>query len=1097
MDVTPPSSELDFVDVSYHISNEIDAIKASEQREPHLEQERVHDLVRFVEDHANEINEDGTVLHQFLRDAKRADNCPAEVLNAILRKFPEAILMNLSGAIPLLEFIRRRSRKMVRVVIEFMAQDMKNHNLASLAMATFGLAETCFEDNEQNPDTMEAGREIIRAAFNFSEKPNELLPVDIDLLEILVNLAAPEMLSKSIDELSPLEQVLRFDLCISDPERQLALVMLILDKCPDSICDLVTKEVRLQPWKANSSLRQPEYSVYRWHIATRDFWHDQYARQMSASAQAQPDPSDRLAAPEIASERGLERTQAKPGMMLKGPVPASYPRGPSLFSNFDAGRPGKPNILKPGRPSMIMDQPSVLEGRGKEGQVSRRPLLRNGGPPSRRKPKEIRFTRQDVEAADKASDEICKELGVRFLRSTVFHSDETKNAFREVDTEIQRFFGDHEKHYYFAMDTAKEYRDMTEAQVRNYFGKRDHYHTLRHVFLQPATILLENDQKTPNGSSRYTDHLQFFNWFREWGVRKIFKVVVYDGDHPHRDEEIEKALAGFVHGKKKYPSFDVEVLDWHKEDLCPEVIQTATPQVRELHLHWSGRNSVLRGWSESEGLPALEHLQRVYIYYTAPSIEESRIRKNIESFSRRMRQPRRRLTKMGQTNKDSTSTQAQVQTLLSRQSTLAQANEQFEDFKLLPAIQIVDMGRVTPTGVPGSDRTAGSATESVEQPWFKYVEEFVSIIPTPEELPDYDFRDPHLRRVRVALIDDGVDLFSKSMRCLESRFLEGRSFDQTPDGPNPVYSSVSGHGTFMAKTILRICPFADIIPYRLKTVRDASSNRRVPDASSAAKAIKAAIEQDVDIISMSWTIRNDNNKIPEATLTELRNVVSACQGTGSQRRRIPIMFCAASDDGIQGRGQNGRGEFPREINNAKVLCIGAADPHGQVWPEVTDQNGLNYLFPGVDIKDVFEDDGHESDSISEALGSQISDLVTRNGRTGSSVATALAAGLAALLIHCTKLGYYYTNAWKGPEARRKETITQQFVDQIATYEGMQNALDNLSSGSRSGAKYANPSKDFACAIQDLRQYDVQGGAANNLPQSLKPIATLCRNLCRI
>ncbi|KAK1715024.1 uncharacterized protein BDZ83DRAFT_588331 [Colletotrichum acutatum] len=210
------------------------------------------------------------------------------------------------------------------------------------------------------------------------------------------------------------------------------------------------------------------------------------------------------------------------------------------------------------------------------------------------------------------------------------------------------------------------------------------------------------------------------------------------------------------------------------------------------------------------------------------------------------------------------------------------------------------------------------------------------------------------------------------------------------------------------------------------------------------------------------------------------------------------MFCAASDDGIQGRSQHGnRGEFQREINNAKVLCIGAADPHGQVWPEVTDQNGLNYLFPGVDIKDVFEDDSHDSDTISEALGSQISDLVTRNGRTGSSVATALAAGLAALLIHCTKLGHYYTNAWKGLETRRKETIAQQFVDQIAIYEGMQNALDNLSSGSRSGTKYANPSKDFACAIQDLRQYDDQGGAANNLPQSLKPIATLCRNLCRI
>lgn len=347
---TPPSSEKDFFDAFHHISDEIDTIKAGEQRDPQSEMQRVHELVCFVEDHADEINEDGTIPHQFLRDAKRADNCPTEVLNAILGKLPEAILMNFGGAMPLLEFIRRRSQRMVRVVIEFMAQDMKKRNLASLATLTFSFAETWFEENEQNPDTIEAGRDIIRAAFNFNEKPNELLPVDIDLLEILVNLAAPEMLVKINSELSPLEQVLRFDLCLSNSDRQLALAMLILDKCPDSIHDLVTKEVRLQPWKANSSFRQPEYSVYRWHIATRDSWHNQHSQQMNASTLTQVDPSDRLAASEIASERGLERTQPKPGMMLKGLATASYTRISSSSPNFYAGRPAKPSMLEPSHP---------------------------------------------------------------------------------------------------------------------------------------------------------------------------------------------------------------------------------------------------------------------------------------------------------------------------------------------------------------------------------------------------------------------------------------------------------------------------------------------------------------------------------------------------------------------------------------------------------------------------------------------------------------------------------------------------------------------------------------------------------------------------
>lgn len=387
------------------------------------------------------------------------------------------------------------------------------------------------------------------------------------------------------------------------------------------------------------------------------------------------------------------------------------------------------------------------------------------------------------------------------------------------------------------MDKAKEYRDMTEAQVRSYFGKRNHYHTLRDVFLQSATILLQNDQKRPAGSQRYTDHLQFFRWFRDWGVRKILKVVVHDGDHPHRDEEIEEALAGIVNRKRLHKSFDVEVLDWHKEDLCPQVIQVATPMVREIHLRWSGRNSVLRGWSEPEGLPALEYLENVYIYYKAPSAEARRARTNIKAFSERMQSSRGRLKKMGGTHEDPIGTQSLLQTQLVRRPTMTEAQEHVKDVDSPPTIQVVDMVGSATTGAPGSEHTSGSSSESVEQPWFKYVEEFVAMIPPRERLDGYDLKNKHLRRVRVALIDDGVDLFSKGMRSLESRILglEGRSFDETPDGPNPVFSSVSGHGTFMAKSILRICPFADIIPYRLKTVPDATANQRLPDASSAAK----------------------------------------------------------------------------------------------------------------------------------------------------------------------------------------------------------------------------------------------------------------------
>lgn len=56
------------------------------------------------------------------------------------------------------------------------------------------------------------------------------------------------------------------------------------------------------------------------------------------------------------------------------------------------------------------------------------------------------------------------------------------------------------------------------------------------------------------------------------------------------------------------------VLQWKKIDLSPEVIRKAAPDVREIHLYWSGQDSVLRGWSEEEGLPQLKGLQKIVLH---------------------------------------------------------------------------------------------------------------------------------------------------------------------------------------------------------------------------------------------------------------------------------------------------------------------------------------------------------------------------------------------------------------------------------------------------------------------------------------------------
>lgn len=64
----------------------------------------------------------------------------------------------------------------------------------------------------------------------------------------------------------------------------------------------------------------------------------------------------------------------------------------------------------------------------------------------------------------------------------------------------------------------------------------------------------------------------------------------------------------------------------------------------------------------------------------------------------------------------------------------------------------------------------------------------------------------------VALIDDGVALVD---HYFAGRVLEGKTFDYSESGVGQYYNSAHGHGTEMARFILRVCPMAKIYPSKL------------------------------------------------------------------------------------------------------------------------------------------------------------------------------------------------------------------------------------------------------------------------------------------
>lgn len=353
----------------------------------------------------------------------------------------------------------------------------------------------------------------------------------------------------------------------------------------------------------------------------------------------------------------------------------------------------------------------------------------------------------------------------------------------------------------------------------------------------------------------------------------------------------------------------------------------------------------------------------------------------------------------------------------------------------------------------------------------------------------------------MALIDDGVDVFTSDLARFSDRFFPGVSFDRSNDRHSSrEWSSRGGHGTLMAKLILEVCPHADIITYRVLMRPDHETNVLIPDAESAVKvyillniscetywktvhanlkickAIKHAVKRGVDIISMSWTISKPGEEIDKKGYDRLKNVMAEATSE-SASAPVPLLFCAAADDG-QG-GSNNDEELPSAMTYSKLICIGAATSTGQTWPKVSHANARQYFFPGVDIPDLRKNFqyNHESPDTDPFVNS------------GSSIACALAVGQAALILHCVKLGVYYT---KKKEKHQVEIITEDDLERMKEYEHMRKAFDALCSQNLSQHKVSYPTQGFEKTTDQMQKLENQG--MRDSLEWLEPIVRLVRGL---
>jgi hypothetical protein len=136
------------------------------------------------------------------------------------------------------------------------------------------------------------------------------------------------------------------------------------------------------------------------------------------------------------------------------------------------------------------------------------------------------------------------------------------------------------------------------------------------------------------------------------------------------------------------------------------------------------------------------------------------------------------------------------------------------------------------------------------------------------------------------------------------------------------------------------------------------------------QGIEWAIKQEVDIILMSWTIE-ENLDSKEG----LDKMDAALQLAST---KDILLFCAAKDIGGAWNGNPG---YPQNCK-ASVFCVGGATTNGKKSEKVGDQP-VDILCP---------------ESFPDSRSSR-----TAQEPAGSSIATALAVGVAGLLLYCISL----------------------------------------------------------------------------------------------
>ncbi|CAN9474906.1 unnamed protein product [Alternaria alternata] len=560
-----------------------------------------------------------------------------------------------------------------------------------------------------------------------------------------------------------------------------------------------------------------------------------------------------------------------------------------------------------------------------------------------------------------------------------------------------------EKELYWSLADGPPNISLQRLQKMSYVNFED---TLKYVLLPniridkpPAAVskFLSRSTAKDTGKGR-DDYTVIFEWLRNKGVKRIFNLYIDDSEQPsHSDETIEKALQGIE---------VLKVWDWQRTDLSSEVIAKAAPNVSQVNLYWSGNNAVLRSWSESEGLNQLKKLDTVVLYTTQGLETRAREKRNLDAFCARLKYNRSLL----------------IESIESKQS-----NDSKNQEPLPPTIKVQrDASPLKKTEL-GEGLTAAQEQQKDQHKWLTCMDEFATFIQN-VDLDTSRLNGVEPRPIVVALIDDGLDINEQSV---VDKVIGGRSFRNQNNLNAPYWATSGFHGTVMASLICRVCPMVQLYVLRLDEYSAKEQGKRQITAKSAEKAVRAAIDRGVDIISMSWTIEKTVDN--EADIRKLEISLDE-----AAKKNI-LLFCSANDQATDANGSH-------PAANPTRFKIGAATAWGTAW-RWTRASHVDFIFPGDRvIKDRPGNVPFEKCSLV----------------SGSSVATALAAGLAALVLYCVQFSVYHRNATN----QQGKGVTMEDFQAMKTRDRMAEAFHAIYTTRDSDNKYIEVWNTFETAPRE-------------------------------